>query len=346
MIRRSTHIFYILIIVALLLPNKGFAQIDYRFVQFQQNPVPVNPAFSGIDDFMDIKLGYRTQWTGFDDSPTNLFMSVNMPFRISPGSNFRDRGVRLFEANAYNEKETNDDFGYRKGYRHGASAYILQNQDGGFNNFAGYVNYAYHIRFTNQLIWSIGMGVGYEYNEFDVSGISVLNPTNDPTYQNYLNGQNNKSNINVNLGSVIYHKQFYLGYSMLSAASFNIAGSNAEFNKQVVEKVQTVQLGYRYRWRYGYLINPSILVKIRPDSPVEIIGSLRGRIHDKIWAGVHYSYLGAVGLSFGAYLTANIGFNYAYEFPTSQILRATSGSHEIILGIKLKNKNHSRAYLW
>jgi type IX secretion system PorP/SprF family membrane protein len=326
--------------------HNSFAQIDYRFTQFLQNPVPVNPAFAGIDDFVDIKLGYRTQWAGFDNAPTSMYLSSNMALRITPGNNFKDRGVRLYEANAYNEKETDREFSYRKSDRSGLGFYMLQNQDGGFQNLAVFANYAYHIRITRELVWSIGAGFGFEYNKFDPSGISVLNPTNDPTYLSYLNGKNQKSNININVGTIVYHKQFYLGYSAINAGSFNISGDNTTYVKQVTQLTHTAQIGFRYKWKYGYLITPSILVKILPDNPVQVIGTLRARIHDKIWGGVQYTYLGAVGISVGAYITPNIGFNYAYDFPTSQINRATFGSHEVILAIKLKNKNYSRAYLW
>jgi len=344
--QRYKILLFVVLALGLITKYTAQAQVDYRFEQFMQNPLPVNPAFSGIEDFVDLKVGYRVQWAGFEDAPKNLFLSGNMAFKISPRNDFKDKGVRLFEANAYNEKETDNDFGYRKGKRSGLSFYLLQNTDGGFSNLAGYVNYAYHLRITQQLIWSIGAGVGYEFNRFNPSNISVLNPTNDQTYLSYLNGENNKSTVNFNVGTIIYHKQFFLGYSALNVGSINISSTNATFSEQVTKMTHTAQIGFRYRWRYGYLITPSLLVKIRPNNPVEIIGALRARIHDKIWAGLQYSYLGSVSISAGTYITKNIGFNYAYAFPTSQIYRATLGSHEFILAIKLNNKNYSRAYLW
>ena len=137
MIRNKLHIaIFLMLILTGIKPNNAVAQIDYRFSQFQQNPLPVNPAFSGIEDFVDIKLGYRAQWAGFDNAPTSMFLSGNLAFRISPGSSFKDRGIRIFEANAYNEKESANEFGYRKGNRSGVGFYVLQNQDGGFNNLA------------------------------------------------------------------------------------------------------------------------------------------------------------------------------------------------------------------
>jgi type IX secretion system PorP/SprF family membrane protein len=322
------------------------AQIDYRFSQFLQNPLPVNPAFAGIEDFVDVKLGFRKQWSGFNDSPTHAFIATNMAFKISENNDFKHRGVRLFEAEAYNELEKDDDFGYRKGNRHGAAFYVLQNSDGGFQNLAAFVNYAYHLRITNQLIWSVGAGVGYELNQFDPTGVTVLNPATDITYQNYLLGENRKSSVNLNLGTVIYHRQFYLGYSAINAVSYHLAGDNQNFNDQINQLKHTVVIGYNHKYKYGVLITPSLLINILPDRPTQFIGSLRVRWHDKLWGGFQYVYLGDLAASIGFYLTPNIGFNYAYSYPTTQLNRVTSGSHEIVLGFKLNNRNYSRAYVW
>ncbi len=104
----------LLVIVAILFHSYSWAQIDYRFTQFYQNPLPVNPAFAGIEDFVDVKVGYRTQWAGFDNSPTHLFASANMAFKLSGGNKYKNRGVRLYEPEAYSSIERDDGFGYRK----------------------------------------------------------------------------------------------------------------------------------------------------------------------------------------------------------------------------------------
>lgn len=338
----------VVVITALILyPTIGSAQIDYRFTQFYQNPLPVNPAFSGIEDFVDIKVGYRTQWAGFENSPTYMFASANMAFKVSPGNEYKHRGVRLFESEAYNSIERDEGFGYRKSRRHGLGIYVMQNTDGGFSNSTAFLNYAYHLNLTNQLVWSVGAAVGYEYNKFDPSGISVLNPDVDATYQAYLKGDNQKSSVNFNLGTVIYHKQIFIGYSVLNASKLLIPGTNKIYNELSNPLTHNIQFGFRYRkWRYGYLISPYLMVNLRKDQPIEVIGALRMRYHDTFWGGVQYTLLGAVGLSAGFYLTPNVALNYGYEFPTSKISRVTTGSHEIILAFKLKNKNYSRAYLY
>ncbi len=335
------------LVLLFALTTYGWAQLDYRYTQFYQNPLPVNPAFSGIEDFVDVKVGYRTQWAGFDNSPTAMFASGNLAFKISGNNKYKHRGVRLFEAEAYNSIENDDDFGYRKSKRHGLGVYVMQNSDGGFENTGAFINYAYHINLTNQLVWSVGAGVGYELNRFNLNGISVLNPDLDATYQAYLRNDSQKSSANVNLGTVIYHKQFYLGYSVLNATKIIIPGNNDSFNNLVNPLTHNIQFGFHYRkWRYGYLVSPYLMINMRKNQPVEVIGALRVRYHDKVWGGIQYTLLGAVGVSAGFYLTPNIGLNYGYEFPTSKISRVSTGTHELILSFKLKNRNFSRAYLY
>ena len=341
---RSAGLFMLFMVSCLF---RAEAQLDSRMTQFYQNPVPINPAFSGIEDFVDVKVGYKMQWAGFDNSPTYLIGSANLAFKIAPNNDYKHKGIRLFEPEAYSSIDNDDDFGFRKSKRHGAGIFVMQNTDGGFQNSGAFLNYAYHINLTNQLVWSVGAGVGYEFNKFDPSGISVLYPDADLTYQAYLNGDNQKGSVDFNLGTVIYHKQFFLGYSMLNAAKLMFKGQNDEFNNLANPFTHNVQFGFHYRkWKYGYLISPLIILNMRRDQPIEAIGALRMRYHDKVWGGLQYTFLGAVGLSAGFYLTHNVALNYGYEFPTSKINRVSTGSHEVVLAFKLNNQNYSRAYLY
>ncbi len=345
-INRSLALFVTVAGTMLLLSQKGMAQFNFGYGQFQQNPLAVNPAFAGIEDFVDVRIGYKKQWVGLDNSPSHAFISSNMALKISENNDYKHRGVRLFEAEAYNELEKPKNFGYRKGNRHGIGVNLTENSDGGFQNFSTYINYAYHLRITEQLIWSVGAGVGYEFDQFDPSGISVLNPSTDFTYLNYLQGKNQKNSVNINVGTIIYHQNFYLGYTANNVASMVLSGDNKDFNDQINQFNQNMVLGYNYKYKYGVIITPAVLVSITPANPVQVIASLRANWHDKFWGGLQYTYLGDAAISLGFYLTSNFGLNYAYSYPTTQMGRATSGSHELVLALKLKNRNYSRAYIY
>lgn len=37
----------------------------------------LNPALSGIDSYIDLKLGHRQQWSGLEGAPSTQYISVN-----------------------------------------------------------------------------------------------------------------------------------------------------------------------------------------------------------------------------------------------------------------------------
>lgn len=48
----------------LLLSFNGLAQESPRSTQYIFNNYLFNPAISGIDNYTDVKMGYRSQWKG------------------------------------------------------------------------------------------------------------------------------------------------------------------------------------------------------------------------------------------------------------------------------------------
>ena len=43
----------------------AIAQQAAQYTQYMVNPYLMNPALSSVEDMIDIKTGYRTQWVGF-----------------------------------------------------------------------------------------------------------------------------------------------------------------------------------------------------------------------------------------------------------------------------------------
>ena len=92
---------------------------------------------------------------------------------------------------------------------------------------------------------------------------------------------------------------------------------------------------------------PSVLVKSDfTFTTAEITGRVRWRKFLSL--GVGYRYDDAVSLVLGAELK-NFYIGYSYDYPTSAISKASSGSHEIFAGYSLKldlsdkNKNKHKS---
>ena len=73
---------YILLIVLLAFGSDSFGQGKVVLgLQFQNLPA-FSPAFTGANDFLDIRTGFRKQWAGFDGAPTTGFLSLYTPIRL------------------------------------------------------------------------------------------------------------------------------------------------------------------------------------------------------------------------------------------------------------------------
>src|ERR1700712_607269 len=50
-----------------------------QYTQYVFNNYLLNPAVSGIENYTDAKLGYRSQWTGLNGAPVTSFLTINAP---------------------------------------------------------------------------------------------------------------------------------------------------------------------------------------------------------------------------------------------------------------------------
>ena len=56
----------------------GESQQDPIYAQYLNNPVLLNPAYTGINNRLNAVVGYRKQWAGFDGNPTMINFSSHM----------------------------------------------------------------------------------------------------------------------------------------------------------------------------------------------------------------------------------------------------------------------------
>src|SRR6201990_3243940 len=64
--------------------NVIMAQQRPQYTQYVFNNFLLNPALSGIENYTDVKAGYRSQWTGLQGAPVTSYITVNTPI----GNNF------------------------------------------------------------------------------------------------------------------------------------------------------------------------------------------------------------------------------------------------------------------
>lgn len=334
-------IFSVLIMVTL----EGYSQRKIQYTQFQQTAILYNPGFTGIEDFIDIKVGFRKRWAGMDPSPQSGFALGSVALKTSTGNKYKRRSVRLVEPEAYHKLETPEEFQYRKGKRHGVGAAVLTDQNDVFSSIGGLFSYAYHLPISKFLILDMGTSLSVFNDRIDGTNLTVLQPDIDPVYQLLNQGQYSNTNLYMNFGTVLYSFKFYLGYSANNLFRSTISSSDGLLQPDN-KMVHNIMFGWMTFPRYGYVIVPSVMAEIVAGGKADVIVGLRGKYEDKIWAGLTYRIQDALGANIGLYITENIAFSYNFEYSLSAMSSGNYGNHEFILALKLNNKNYSRAYLW
>src|ERR1700748_3758896 len=86
-------IFYLLIIIGFIVET-ATAQQKPQYTQYVFNNYLLNPAVAGIENYTDVKAGYRSQWTGLQGAPVTSYLTINAPL----GSNFLNGDATAFPA--------------------------------------------------------------------------------------------------------------------------------------------------------------------------------------------------------------------------------------------------------
>ena len=139
--------------ICLLLATSALAQQPPQYSQFVFNNYLINPAAGGTNDYIDFKLGYRTQWLGFDAQPVTYLFSVHSPvdFGHKPPGPFGDRN------------------------HHALGGYVVKDETGPINKINAYGSYSYHMRISYTAHVSFGVFGGIKQYNLDGGGLTTPN---------------------------------------------------------------------------------------------------------------------------------------------------------------------------
>ena len=319
-------IYYILIIIttAALSPDV-VAQVDAQFTQYYAVPTFYNAGATGDTDFVRLRGGTRLQWMGIDNAPKSFLITGDMPFKFI-------------------------------GKRFGTGLVLQQESLGLYKN----LNIAAQLSYKHKIfggVLSAGLQVGIISETF--KGSEVYIPDDDDYHESTddaipttdLTG----TSLDLGLGVYFTHKLFWAGVSCQHVNNPTIT-FNAESGESTNEKNYEFKAGRILYFMAGsnipikntlFEVIPSVLVKSDfTFTTAEITGRVRWRKFLSLGGG--YRYDDAVSLVLGAELK-NFYIGYSYDYPTSAISKASSGSHEIFAGYSLKldlsdkNKNKHKS---
>lgn len=151
------------------------AQQDPLYAQYINNPLVINPAYTGINNVFSASLSYRSQWAGFDGAPSTTSLSAH--------SSFFENAV-------------------------GLGMIFVRDELGSTTNTQFSVTGAYKID-LGQAAFSYGMQAGIVSSKENNDALNVLD-VNDPLFT----GDQSFSKFNIGAGIALKSTKYYLGFSI------------------------------------------------------------------------------------------------------------------------------------
>ncbi|GGH05972.1 PorP/SprF family type IX secretion system membrane protein [Mucilaginibacter phyllosphaerae] len=323
----------LLILLFFVLTITAFAQQRPQYTQYIFNNYLLNPAVAGIENYTDIKLGYRSQWTGLEGAPVTAYFSINAPL----GTEFTQGDANAFPASGgaspYSRSYVQD---YRAAEpHHGIGFMLVTDKAGPIDQTNMAATYAYHLGITENLNLAVGVSAGFNHLYLNTSLITLENP-DDPTLRNI---NNNQWKPDASVGIWAYAANYYVGASVqqiIPNSQYFTTRNNLNLNKTVPHYFLTG--GYKIPLSDDVTFLPSALLKFIPPAPTTFDVNMKLSFRDRFWFGGSYRKDDSFGILAGFNLNSYINVSYSYDATTSALRTVSNGSHEIVLGILLNNR--------
>jgi len=340
--KRGKYILFLAVLLGFCHLANG--QTGLQLSQQFQNPSALNPAFSGIDNYLDIKAGSRQQWSGMTDAPRVYYLSVNGVLIKPKYQSIKSNALRISDPSLYSESESNQ-FNRLSAIKHGFGFNIVNDSYGPFNQLNAYLSYGFHFPITRKLRLSIGAAGGIVNTQINKEKIKVDEEFEaiDKTYQAFLAHGGESAQFNMTTGALLYHKDFYVGYSATNLME-NVLISGLSEEKTAIQ--HAIQAGVKIRLGSDYQILPSAVYRIVEPFEAFMNYGLKLRYRNSFWGGVSYRDNKDLIVMTGFYLNNGLNISYSYDFSLNGMNDRLKGSHEVVVGIAVFNHSSSIPYAW
>jgi type IX secretion system PorP/SprF family membrane protein len=291
---------YIIIIVFCAMQLN--AQQLPQYSNYMINDYAINPAIGGVNPYFEGKSNNRYQWVGITDAPRTYTLSVNGPV---------------------------------KNLNMGLGGLLFTDIVGPTRRTGFYLSYAYQLKLTEKIKLSLGLSGGLLQFMVDKSTIVVQQP------DLILNG-NLESALVPDFGAGAYaystdHK-WYVGLSVPQVLQNKLRFSdNIPVTLSKLNTHSYLVAGYNFNLREDIKLEPSLCLKYVRPVPLQFDLGVRAIYQEKFWLGAAFRSHDAISIMVGYIMQKNITFAYSYDITTTSIKKYSTGTHEIMIGIKFYN---------
>ena len=293
------------------------AQQQAQYSQYMQNNYLLNPGATGVEDYIDVKFSYRTQWTGLEGAPKTYYASINSSlgkWRSTPKRTIRDRH-RPF---------------------HAVGALLYNDVTGPTSRLGAYGSYACNLVLTTKIRMALGVSVGMQQFSVDGEQLHFFDPNTHAASaaSRVLDGS---------VGLWVYSPDFFFGVAsaQLLANKLNFAYGPSSLDAGApgnsLSRHYFATAGVRVPLSEDWSLVPSFLVKAVAPAPLSVDLNAKLKYRDLLWVGASWrAFDAAVAMVGVSYEQFTLG--YSYDAGLSQLAGYHGGSHEVLLGLRLQKK--------
>ncbi|WP_187262962.1 PorP/SprF family type IX secretion system membrane protein [Pontibacter beigongshangensis] len=315
---------YIFSLFFLLCAAGAVAQQKALYSQYMTNYYLLNPAVSGFEKDLNFKAGFRNQWVGFEGAPKTFYVSGETAlFQNQRGRRSRKR------IQAY----------------HGGGGYAYTDNTGPTTRTGALLSYAYHVPLNRDLYLSSGVFAGFQQFRFDPDKVHLADNSNhlDPVTRN---GRINAFMPDLSVGTFLHSEQFYAGFSLFQVLGNRFFRAEGTAEASHLSQHLFVSGGYHVEIDRNITVTPSFLVKYAGPAPIQADLNVKGvynfskrkktAFDDQVWAGLSYRTQDALVGLLGVQFMEQYQLSYSFDLTVSPMRHHSAGSHEIMLGFRVK----------
>ena len=293
---------YILSFLFFLLTSfLAFSQLDVQLSQYMLNNATFNPAFVGEGDLIQITGQQRLLYVGIPDAGQTTVFGINAPVK--------------FVDNSF-----------------GVGLNFLNDKSGLFSQQNAQIQFSYKKK-INTALFSVGLNVGFASVGFLGSKVNLKDINLGDYYKYSEDNVIPKTDVvgmslDLGLGLLYSSPLYYVGLSYLHLNKPHIVWETSELT---IPSCLYLTGGYNYILTDPkYVLKPSALLKSDLRT-FQLDLSTRIEYDNRYWGGLSYRYQDALIFMAGLNISGGLSIGYSYDFPVSQLLKVSSGSHELLL---------------
>ena len=301
------------------------AQSRPQTTQYTLNYFLSNPAMTGLENYADIRIGHRRQWSGIQGAPVTTWVTANLPLGYTaeqstpltlPEEDDREQFFHLLPVERH----------------HGIGLIAYQDNIGPYVSNCINVSYAWHLPLTEQVTFSAGLSAGMQQLRYDASKNIYPDQSLDPVL---MNAYDNKISPDLNAGIMLYSSRFFAGASMqqiIPSKFIDAKNSLSTYKREIL-----LSGGYNFRLDEQENIHLLVSALARTDfsNPAAINLNTKCTVASTWWVGASWRHNDAVSGMVGLHIARNFNIAYAYDHILSPLGRFSSGSHELMIAYQI-----------